>query len=143
MTDHTSLEKIIETASSLMSEMEDQAFQDERFAELSMRQMHYLNTITRLGHPTFSDLARALNVSKPSVTSVVGTLIRKGYVQKEQDPEDLRSYHIVLTPKAQEFNQVHENIHKHLADLLAAQLETDEVEQLAKLMGKALRGIKP
>jgi DNA-binding MarR family transcriptional regulator len=143
MTDHSPLEKVVEIASQLVAEMEGQAFRDERFSELSMRQMYYLNTITRLGHPNFSDLARELGVRKPSVTSVVSVLMRKGYVKKVQDPEDLRSYHIVLTPKALEFNQLHESMHKRLADLLAAQLDNSEIEQLVVLLGKALQGMKP
>jgi DNA-binding MarR family transcriptional regulator len=142
MKNNVALEKVIESASALMAELESQAFKDERFAELSMRQIYYLNTIIRLGHPTFSDLARELNVTKPSVTAIIGMLISKGYVQKIQDHEDRRAYHIVTTPKALDFNQLHEAIHKQLADFLAAQLDENEVEQLARLLGKALQGIK-
>jgi DNA-binding MarR family transcriptional regulator len=142
MTDSPALEKVIELASGLMAELESQAFADERFAELSMRQMFYLNTIIRMEHPTFSDLARELNVTKPSVTAIVGTLMNKGYVQKVQDDEDRRTYHIILTTKGKDFNQIHEAMHKRLADFLAAQLDQNEVEQLARLLGKALQGIK-
>ena len=137
-----SLEKVVELASGLMAELEAQAFADERFAELSMRQMYYLNTIIRMEHPTFSDLAHELNVTKPSVTAIVGMLLNKGYVQKVQDNEDRRTYHIVLTPKAIEFNKVHADTHRRLADFLAAQLEENEVEQLARLLGKALQAAK-
>lgn len=137
-----SLEKVIETASSIMAEMEERAFQDERFSELSMRQMLYLSAIIRMGHPTFSDLARELNVSKPSVTANVGTLIKKGYVAKVQDHEDLRSFHIVTTQKALDFNDLHQNVHKNLAQHLAAQLNDNEIEQLAALLVKAFKNIK-
>lgn len=140
-TDISHLEQVIEAASALISELEDRAFQDERFSELSMRQVLYLNTIIRMGHPTFSDLARELNVTRPSVTTIVSTLIHKGYVQKVQDHEDLRAYHIILTPKAEEFNLLHKNIHKHLANALAEQLSGQEVEQLSILLDKALQGI--
>jgi DNA-binding MarR family transcriptional regulator len=140
MSNNISLEKVIEAASGLMAKMESQAFQDERFAELSMRQIYYLNTIIRLGHPTYSDLARELKVTKPSVTVIIGMLIRKGYVQKIQDQKDRRAYHIVTTPKAHNFNQIHEAVHKRLANFLASQLNEQEVESLALLLGKALNG---
>jgi DNA-binding MarR family transcriptional regulator len=136
------LEKVIETASVILTEMEMRAFHDERFSELSVRQMLYLNTIIRMGHPTFSELAKELNVSKPSVTANVTTLIRKGYVQKVQDHEDLRTYHIVLTHKAEEFNDLHQNIHKELARHLAKQLDSEEIDQLSRLLSKALQEIK-
>ena len=107
-----------------------------------MRQMLYLNTIIRMGHPTFSDLARELNVSKPSVTANVGTLVKKGYVAKVQDHEDLRSFHIVITQKALDFDELHQNVHKNLAHHLAAQLNDNEIEQLAGLLAKAFDGTK-
>ncbi len=142
MTNLEPLEKVIETASSIMAEMEEHAFQDERFSELSMRQMLYLNTIIRMGHPTFSDLARDLKVSKPSVTTNVGTLIRKGYVAKIQDHEDLRTFHIVTTQKALDFDELHQNVHKNLAHQLAAQLNSEEIKQLGSLLAKAFDGMK-
>ena len=98
-TNITRLEKQIAAARIVLSDMELNAYHDTRFSELSVRQMIYLNTIISLGHPTFSDLAKKMNVSKPSVTLNVGALIRKGYGLKAQDHEDLRAYHIVPTPK--------------------------------------------
>lgn len=142
MTTNPSLAKVVGAISALMAEMESQAFADERFAELSMRQTLYLNTILRLEHPNFSDLARELGVSKPSVTAIVGTLIRKGYVEKVQDGEDRRAYHILPTPKAEEFDKIHDATHKRLADFLAAQLNPGEVDQLVGLLDKVMQGVK-
>lgn len=136
------LEKVIETTSAVISELEDRAFQDEKISELSMRQWLYLNTILRMGHPTFSDLAKELSVSKPSVTAIVGTLINKGYVEKVQDHEDLRTFHIVATPKAIELDERHRMVHKNLAAHLAKKLEPGEIEQLASLMTKVFQGLE-
>jgi DNA-binding MarR family transcriptional regulator len=136
------LEKAIYTASAILADMEMRAFHDERFSELSVRQMLYLNTIIKMAHPTFSALAKELNVSKPSVTANVNRLIRKGYVKKVQDHEDLRAYHIVITPKADDFNDLHQSIHKNFTDQLTAQLDPEEIDHLANLLSKALQGIK-
>ncbi len=118
------LEKVIASASVILADMEMRAFKDERFSELSMRQILYLNTIIQMGHPTFSDLAKELKVSKPSVTTNVTTLIRKGYVLKVRDDEDLRTYHIVLTPKAKEFDELHQNIHKDLTQTSGSSIDS-------------------
>jgi DNA-binding MarR family transcriptional regulator len=143
MTDSVDLAKAIERASGLMAALEAQAFADERFAELSLRQMYYLSTIIRMERPTFSGLARELKVTKPSVTAIVGTLIGKGYVRKVRDGEDQRIYHVVLTPKAVAFSRVHAGIHERLADVLAARLNEREVVRLAALLSKALPAAKP
>ena len=136
------LEKVVEILSAIMTEMEERAFQDERFSELSMRQVLYLNTIIRLEHPTFSDLAKELNVSKPSVTANVSSLIRKGYVQKVRDDEDLRSYHIILTQKGIDFDELHQNVHKLLAQQISSHLDQDETIQLTNLLDKIVQNWK-
>jgi MarR family transcriptional regulator, transcriptional regulator for hemolysin len=139
MSETPALENIVAIITGLMAEMESRAFQDERFADLSMRQIFYFETILRMGHPTFSDLARQLNVTKPSVTAIVGKLIAMGYVQRVQDDEDRRSFHIVVTPQGEEFRRVHQVIHQQVVRRLTAQLDPDEVEQLTALLQKALQ----
>jgi DNA-binding MarR family transcriptional regulator len=42
-------------------------------------------------------LARELNVADPTVSDAVGTLIRKGLVERRRDPSDGRSHQLVLT----------------------------------------------
>jgi DNA-binding MarR family transcriptional regulator len=137
MENQYSLENIIATLTSLMAEMETQAFQVERFAQLSMRQMYYLSAIVRLESPTFSELAHTLGVSKPSVTAIVTTLIHKGLVEKVQDDQDRRTYHIVLTPQGVQFNQLHETVHQQMGKILTANLSEQEIATLTQLLSKA------
>jgi len=43
-----------------------------------MKQILYLDTIAGLGKPTSSELAKRFEISKPSMTALVGKLIQKG-----------------------------------------------------------------
>jgi DNA-binding MarR family transcriptional regulator len=47
---------------------------------------------------TSSDLANALNVSRPNVTSIINSLMEKGMVEQRDDEFDRRVKRIVLTP---------------------------------------------
>ncbi|MCJ7435185.1 MAG: MarR family transcriptional regulator [Anaerolineales bacterium] len=119
--------------------MEAQAIGQDQFAELSMRQVYYLETILRMESPTFSDVAQNLDITKPSVTAIVEKLIRKGYVEKVQSDKDRRTYHIVPTAKAVEFSRLHENTHRQLAQLFMQNLNETEIQQLAGLLQKVLQ----
>lgn len=132
------LEQLTARITSLISDLEAGAFQEEGFADLSMRQVLYLDTIARLDHPSFGELAEALGVTRPSVTALVGRLMHAGYVQKVQDGEDRRSFHIVLTQKGQQFAQTHAQMHRRIVQVLVARLEQPEVEQLAAILAKAV-----
>jgi DNA-binding MarR family transcriptional regulator len=134
----TALEHAVAQISHRMADLEANAFRQDGFAELSMRQVLYLDTIAQLEHPSFGELAEALKITRPSVTALVARLIREGYVQKVQDGEDRRSFHIILTPKGQQFSGVHQKIHRQLVQTLIARLDEAEVEQLTVLLNKAM-----
>jgi DNA-binding MarR family transcriptional regulator len=138
MSDQEILEQTIALISRLMGEMETQAFEQEGFSDLSMRQMLHLETITQLGQPTFSELASKLAITKPSVTAIVKKLRNMGYVKKVQSQEDLRVYHIVLTPKGKQFTEMHDRTHRLLAERLAQNLNEQEIHQMAVLLKKVI-----
>lgn len=121
------------------AEFESQALNESELAELSMKQLVYLDTIARLDHPTFSNLAKSLGVSKPSVTAIVGKLLQKGYVEKVQSAEDRRAFYVLLTEKGQALSLLHDNIHRRIAEHFTRALDEHELHQLARLLNKALK----
>ncbi len=121
------------------AEFESQALNQSELAELSMKQLVYLDTIAGLDHPTFSDLAKHLAVSKPSVTAIVARLMQKGYVEKVQSAEDHRTFYVLLTDKGKALSQMHANIHRHIAEHFTQALDEGELHQFAALLKKALK----
>ena len=140
MTEQLSLEQIVAMISQLLGNYEAQAFEQSGFSELSVRQWLYLETIAKLGQPTFSELAEKLEVTKPSVTTLVAKLIRMGYVKKLQSNQDRRVYHIVLDAKGEQFTEMHANLHRLIAQHLTANLSATETQQLSALLQKIVLG---
>jgi DNA-binding MarR family transcriptional regulator len=132
----TPLAQTIAMLSHLMAQLEAEAFEQEGFSELSMRQVLYMEIIAKLERPTFSELAEKLGITKPSVTTLVRKLIRMGYVKKVQSDQDRRVYHIVLDEKGQQFTEMHANIHRLLAARLTENLNEVETQQLNEILLK-------
>jgi DNA-binding MarR family transcriptional regulator len=132
------LEQSVDKITHLIADLGANSFRQGGLGELSMRQILYMETIARLEHPSFSELAGALGITRSSVTVLVGKLARNGYVQKVQDGDDRRSFHIVLTEKGKQFTFIHRGIHQQVVRVLTAHLNDDEVEQLAALLKKAI-----
>ena len=126
--------KTVEMISQLMGELESKAFEVEGFSDITMNQMHYLETIAHLGEPTFGDLADCLGVTRPSVSVIVKKLIDTGYLMKIQSKLDRRVYHLQLTEKGKRFNELHSEVHQILARRITENLNQDEIEALAALM---------
>lgn len=132
-------EQVIQLLTHSFAEMESKALQESGLAELSMRQVVCLDVIDRLEHPTFSELAAQLGVSKPSVTALVARLLAKGYVERAPDPADRRVSHVLLTAKGRGLSQAHQNFHRKIAQHFAGVLDAEELGQLGRLLYKAVK----
>jgi DNA-binding MarR family transcriptional regulator len=134
-----SFNRIIDVVTHLFAELESQALNESELVELTMRQVLYLETIARMESPTFSELARQLDVSKPSVTAAVTKLMEKGYVKKVQSAEDRRSFTILLTEKGRALSQMHDQLHRRIAEHFTRALNETEQQQLVQLMAKVIQ----
>ncbi len=137
-----SYDQIIALLTRTFASLEARALQESDLAELSMKQIVYLDSIARLEKPTFSDLAHEQRVSKPSVTAIVAKLAEKGLVQRVQSQEDRRSFFVLLTEKGRAMCAIHERLHQHIARHFAAALSESELRQLFQLLQKALSNLR-
>jgi DNA-binding MarR family transcriptional regulator len=126
----------VEMISQLMGELESKAFEHEGFSDITMNQMHYLETIPKLSNPTSADLADNLGVSRPSVSVIVKKLIETDYLTKSKSKTDGRVYYLHLTEKGLRFNQLHSEVHQILARRITENLNLVEIDELAGLLGK-------
>jgi DNA-binding MarR family transcriptional regulator len=82
-----------------------------------------------------SALSRYLMVTGGNVTSLTDELEKIGYVTRQVDPEDRRSFRIALTLRGRRaFERVAEEHERWVVELLAG-LDTGEGEQLHALLG--------
>jgi DNA-binding MarR family transcriptional regulator len=132
-------EQVIQLLTHNFADLESKSLHESGLAELSMKQIVYLDTIARLERPTFSELAAQFSVSKPSVTAIIARLIQKGYVQKIKSDADRRVSHILLTEKGRRLSEAHQNFHRKIARHFAAILEPDEMRQLGLLLYKVVK----
>ena len=136
MSDKSTVLETVEMIPQLMGELESKAFEQEGFSDITMNQMHYLETIPKLGNPTSGDLADALSVTRPSVSAIIKKLIDNGYLTKSKSNSDGRVYFLHLTDKGIRFNELHREVHQILARRITENLNKDEIEVLADILGK-------
>ncbi|WP_099188264.1 MarR family winged helix-turn-helix transcriptional regulator [Tepidibacter mesophilus] len=115
---------------------------NQEFSRFSINHMYYLEYIYTLNNPTFSQLAHALNVSKPSVTAMIKRLTDKGYVKKLNSEQDKREFHIYLTDRGKEILDAELEIYKSFADKISECLSEDEMKLFSSLVLKITSKIK-
>lgn len=71
----------------------------EREGSLTAIEAFSVEVINGLQEPTVSQFAEFLGISQSNATYKVSSLIRKGYIVKQNSDEDRREYHLVLSDK--------------------------------------------
>lgn len=130
---------IIAKFSRVISQMEESAKEQFSFNDLTLTQMSYLETIYQLQNPNLTELSLEMNLTKPTVKVAIDKLIEKDYIYRVQSDEDRRSAHLHLTEKGKNLNQMHDEAHKRMSNMMISNLDASEAKQLEVLLGKVFR----
>ena len=132
------LVELIEIITKLIGDLEAvfvKKYQEEGF---TARQIVYIDTINMLGNPNLGEIAKALKLSKPSVTAIVDKLASKGYIEKFQSDEDRRSFHVHLSTKGKKLVKMHGETHNRIVDMLQNNLDSKDLKNLVTILNKVI-----
>ncbi|GMA69833.1 hypothetical protein GCM10025879_10790 [Leuconostoc litchii] len=79
--------------------------------KINSTQAHLLMLLKIMQSQTNSELAEAMNLSKPAITKATKNLIKYDYVTAIVDDTDKRSSHYILTSSGEKLAQLHEQAH--------------------------------
>lgn len=79
-------------------------------------------------------IAAFLNVTTSAVNQVVKSMVEEGYVKKEPDPADKRSYKLYLTKKSEEISQRLRQRLQESDDAITAFIGAEKEEELMSLL---------
>jgi len=71
----------------------------EREGSLTATEAFSLDIIKLLGRPTVGQFARFINVPQSNATYKISSLIKKGYIKKNNSGDDKREFYLELTDK--------------------------------------------
>ena len=132
------LVELIEIITKLIGDLEAvfvKKYQEEGF---TARQIVYIDKINMLGNPNLGEIAKALKLSKPSVTAIVDKLASKGYIEKFQSDEDRRSFHVHLSAKGKNLVKMHAQTHNKIVDMLQDNLDSRDLKNLVTILNKVV-----
>ncbi|MCF7486537.1 MarR family transcriptional regulator [Vibrio sp. A2-1] len=113
---------------------------EDPICQLSFNEYDYLKVIQASLEPIrLTDLAIEMQVTKPSATTMVQRLERKGLVERKASLEDARSKLVILTQKAEFGLEEESKIYQVMAQILESRLSEQESHQLNLLLNKALK----
>lgn len=106
----------------------------KREANLTTVETFCMEIIMALGKPTVNEFSNFLGISAPNAAYKVNSLIQKGYLLKEQSPDDKREYHLVVTRKYYDYYNVSYHYLTAVMDRIKARFTPQEVDKLEEML---------
>lgn len=110
-----------------------QHFQN-REASLTTMETFCVETIMALGRPTVNEFASFMRISPPNAAYKVNSLVKKGYIRRTQSPEDRREFHLEVTQKYIDYNNISTNYLVEVMDRVGRRFTPEECAKLEEML---------
>ncbi|MCD7749549.1 MAG: winged helix DNA-binding protein [Oscillospiraceae bacterium] len=120
-----------------INNLENQALRRIGARNLSVKEIHVLEAVSeqaQRGQNTMSAIAESLSIQTSTLSTSVRTLVRKGYLTRQNGVQDRRQVYITLTEKGEAANRAHSQFHAQMVHSAAAQFSDEEIELLTQML---------
>lgn len=107
----------------------------ERDGSLSAMEAFSLEVIHMLNGPTIGRFADFLNISQSNATYKVNSLIKKGYLVRQNSESDRREYHLILSDKFYNYIGLLSNYEETIMNRIRERFSPEEVDRFDEMLG--------
>lgn len=105
-------------------------------------QLPILEVVKKLGSCTQKEISKELGVTPPSVTTSVKRLVKKGYLEKKSDEQDLRNTRISITESGLQKTIACRKKFDELDQETFSKLSNEECELFKSIINKLINSIE-
>lgn len=106
----------------------------EREGSLSAMEAFSLEVINMLSEPTVGQFADFLNISQSNATYKVNSLIKKGYLERQNSQIDRREYHLVLSEKYHNYASLMSSYEMQVIERIKQRFGKEDLENLDRML---------
>ena len=106
----------------------------ERDGSLSAMEGFSLEVIKMLDNPTVGQFADFLNISQSNATYKVNSLIKKGYLVRQNSTTDRREYHLVLAEKYYHYMELLTSYELTVVNRMKQRFSPEDVSKLNEML---------
>lgn len=132
------LDQYIHVNQSLIRLWKAKFFEAADVEDLSPALMGILSLLDRRQPITSSEIAKEMHVTRGAVAQFIDTLSERGFVTREQDPDDRRMQYLRLSSSGTKVMQRLEKIRRSLFEELTCTLSDQELQQVIAIDRKII-----
>lgn len=116
--------------------IEEKTMDPKQIPDLTLGEIHVLETVDNHNNEPMTTIARALKVTVGSLITCVNRLIAKEYLIRIRDEDDRRVIRLSVTPKAKKIIKVHDKFHE---EIINSVLEGVTLRDTGKVLAQIAR----
>ena len=106
----------------------------EREGSLSAMEAFSLEIIQMLDNPTVGQFADFLNISQSNATYKVNSLIKKGYLERQNSTTDRREYHLVLSEKFYRYQELMTSYEHTVIERIGERFSPEDLQKFDEML---------
>ena len=114
-----------------------------REATLTTVESFCMEGIMAMGEPTIAEFSRMMQISTPNAAYKIGSLVKKGYVEKIQSTTDRREYHLVLSEKYYNYESLMSSYEQKVAGRIRERFSPEELEIFDRMLETIAKELMP
>lgn len=115
----------------------------EREGSLTAMEAFSIEIIHALNEPTIGRFAEFLNISQSNATYKVNSLIKKGYLKRQNSDTDRREYHLVLSEKYYNYTDIMRSYVTTVLSRIEENFSPDEVKLFSDMLERISAEMMP
>jgi len=130
MVDYTKINKYLTHIFNNVLIIEEATLRTSRFSDVSIKEMHTIDSIGEAKMTTPSDIAKDLMLTVGTVTVSLNRLEKKGYIKRYRSEHDRRVVNVSLSSRGRLLYRLHRKFHREMVKRFVADLTDDSVKIL-------------
>ncbi len=106
----------------------------EREGSLTAMEAFAVEIIHQMNGPTISQFADFLGISQSNATYKVNSLMKKGYLERQNSTTDRREYHLVLSEKFYRYQSLFSNYEHTVMQRLEQRLSPEDAQKFDEIL---------
>ena len=115
----------------------------EREGSLSAMEAFSIEIIKMLDNPTVGQFADFLNISQSNATYKVNSLMKKGYLVRQNSSTDRREYHLVLSEKYYRYEELMTSYEHTVIERIKERFSPEDLKKFDEMLGVISHELMP
>ena len=107
---------------------------DQSNNRLSATEAFSVEVIYAMKGPTIREFADFVNISQPTATYKINSLVRKGYINKVNSASDKREYHLEVTQKFLDYYRINDSYIHEVMENIRKRFAPEDVKRLEEIL---------